>query len=383
MHGEKNGLLYDDHDSRIIGCLPGFDGIIPYGAVSIGSHAFAGCRAEQIILPESVTYLEEGAFADSVSVKSVVLPKYLKKLPPYLFKDCRSLEKVEFPFEVESFPAGLFSGCSSLEAVPFRAGLSSLPEKVFSGCSRLVSVVIPDTVHSIASFAFENCSGLTTLVLPAGLDFIHDKAFSGCPDLQHIRISENNTKYFTAGDGCLYERQPGTNRLILPVSVPHRKTNSVTGISSGRTGGASADTALVEYLKSTAGYFTESTGSCSGTEQGELFVLVVNTGDAIPRPLEDCCLRIADFFGLSRLYFFCNFPLEKPEFLHRIQELSVSHNFVVAITAPKVSLMSDKEKNFIQAFSIDMKKNEEFVRNLNNHRSVQIPFKLVVRNPAE
>ena len=62
---------------------------IPYGIERIGLGAFSNCRnLEELILPDSITEIGNSAFMDCKSLKKVVFSKNIKVLPNGLFSFC-------------------------------------------------------------------------------------------------------------------------------------------------------------------------------------------------------------------------------------------------------------------------------------------------------
>ncbi len=220
---KKGGLIY----SSDLKCVFGLDadstefrGTVPSGAVRIEEDAFSCCNLTEIILPDSVQETGANLFCNSKKLEHVKLPSGLKELSPFMFCGCSSLKKVDMPLEVNDFPEGLFAECSSLEEIPFRAGIKTLPEGVFSGCSSITSLVIPETVESIQTDAIVGCTKLRTIVLPANLKEFQDGAIKDCPSISRIRISDDNSLYFTDEEGSvLYRRKAdGTGIPIFQVT---------------------------------------------------------------------------------------------------------------------------------------------------------------------
>lgn len=215
----KNGLVYNsdlhvllavDTDSKL------FNGRVPFGVHEITDDLFSDCPYTSISLPDSVTKLGNCIFENSTRLERIKLPAQVTSLPPYLFSGCTALTKVTMPNTVEDFPEGLFYNCSSITEIPFRAGIKTLPENVFAGCTSLSSIVIPDSVTTIGPNAFAGCTALESVVLPASLDSLDPSAFSDCGKLHFIRISDDNTRFYTQ-DGNLYEKNGEGDRLLIDV----------------------------------------------------------------------------------------------------------------------------------------------------------------------
>jgi len=69
------------------------------------------------------------------------------------------------PNSVTSIESGAFFGCFGLTSVDIPNSLTSIDNIVFKGCSGLTSVTIPNSVTSIGNSAFYECTGLTSITI--------------------------------------------------------------------------------------------------------------------------------------------------------------------------------------------------------------------------
>ena len=93
----------------------------------------------------------------------LVLPTYVTKINQYAFRNC-----------------------DSLKSVTIGDGVKSIGEWAFYNCFNLTSVVIPDSVESIGEYAFYNCFNLTSVTMPDSVTSIGEYAFSGCISLTSV-----------------------------------------------------------------------------------------------------------------------------------------------------------------------------------------------------
>lgn len=114
----------------------------------------------EIVLPQSVTSIENGAFATCIELKSVKIGSGVTKIGDLAFVNCTSLTSIEIPDSVTSVGAQSFQACESLKDVTLGKGLTSISSCMFSGCSALEKIVIPAEVKSIESSAFGDCTKL-------------------------------------------------------------------------------------------------------------------------------------------------------------------------------------------------------------------------------
>lgn len=87
---------------------------LPEGTTVITAGMFDGCQAEEIVIPEGVTHIEENAFANCPNLKIVILPDSLVEISPKAF------EKVEGVTIVcsENSVGAKFAGENNVNLVP-------------------------------------------------------------------------------------------------------------------------------------------------------------------------------------------------------------------------------------------------------------------------
>ena len=111
------------------------------GTRIIGESAFDNLLIQEVILPEGVVMIGEGAFWDCVSLRHVELPDSLMIIGDRAFCNCRELTDVTLP-----------------------PNLYAIGPSAFVDCWKLTSIDIPETVRYIGSEAFCN-TGLTEVWL--------------------------------------------------------------------------------------------------------------------------------------------------------------------------------------------------------------------------
>lgn len=206
---------------------------LPNGLISIKELAFngAGIKAKEIILPDSISYLGEGAFFGAGKIETIKLPNNLKDIPNVCFESCRYLKNVEFgdkiseigsgafndcrnlksitlPSSLRLMKDGVFRDCFSLETVIFSDGCQvSIPYASFYNCKRLKNILMPEGIENIGNSvdgwytdegAFENCSSLNEITIPKSIKNINNNTFKGCNNLTKIKgyICSGAKKYY-------------------------------------------------------------------------------------------------------------------------------------------------------------------------------------------
>lgn len=201
-----------------------------YTVTAIEEEALSMSDIKNLTVPDSITYLGNGAFSDFYTLEEITLGKGITILPASVFTDSFNLKKVNLPVTITKFGtltkkiAGIesesnagwqFAGCKSLEEITLPSELEVLPAYVFYGCSQLKKVVFPDSlteflfesdfsingedveVKNLRSNLFSNCDALESIVLPAGLKYIPPKTFSNCKNLSEVIIQKAVTEIMT------------------------------------------------------------------------------------------------------------------------------------------------------------------------------------------
>ena len=149
---------------------------------TIGNAAFERSAVTSVTIPDSVTAIHDGAFAN-----------------------CSQLTNISIPNSVTSIGFSAFEHCTSLKSITLPSSLRSISEALFFCCSQLTTIHIPDSVLSIQDYAFENCTRLETIRIPVSVTSIGVYAFNGCPSSMTVTYSGSKTQW---------DKITGTNNLL-------------------------------------------------------------------------------------------------------------------------------------------------------------------------
>lgn len=140
-----------------------------YTVTSISSGAFStsnvrGGSLHSVVIPNSVTYIGEGAFGWQYYLESINIPEGIS-----------SIEKNAF--------CGL-----GISALVLPSSLTYIGENAFQSCRNLQNVIIPQNVYNIDKSAFYNCENLVSIQFPTeNLRYIGERAFYNS-GLTHVEI---------------------------------------------------------------------------------------------------------------------------------------------------------------------------------------------------
>jgi hypothetical protein len=167
----------------------------PVTQVSIDSRAWGDhrWRITSVVIPDTVTRLDNMSFGGLSGLQNVTLPKGITKIPEYMFY--RSyLTSFTIPAGVTEIGDDAFSDCTRLASVTIPDGVTEIGNRAFKGCTSLASVTIPDGVTEIGDVAFRDCTSLASINIPGSVKEIGNDAFMGCTSLASVTIADGVTK---------------------------------------------------------------------------------------------------------------------------------------------------------------------------------------------
>lgn len=162
-----------------------------------------------------------------------------------------TVRNVVVPDTVTTIGEGAFESCKNLESIVLSKRLQEIYRGAFHNCTKLKSIVLPNTIKKIGISAFEGCHSLSSVTLGTGLREIGIWAFNDCPSLKSITIPANVTyigaKAFGSTPITVYgysgsaaeEEYAGKSGNVAFVLLD-KKTTGVTIKASNKTMTASA-----------------------------------------------------------------------------------------------------------------------------------------------
>lgn len=123
--------------------------------------AFQDCQITSIVLPNTITSINAGAFDGCRSLTKIVLPEQLTNIGAASLANCTALQELSIPSTVTSFGSYTFGNCSNLKTISIPDGVSALCEGCFMGCG-IDSLYVPDGMQTLAdnSLAVRNLKAL-------------------------------------------------------------------------------------------------------------------------------------------------------------------------------------------------------------------------------
>lgn len=161
---------------------------------TIGERMFTSRGLQTILLPKSVTSIDDRAFSSCHSLNKVVIyENSVKTIGMAAFEYCSSLADIVLPEGVTTIARSAFNGCTKLSEINIPKKITAINNATFSGCVSLRNMIIPDNIQSIGGRAFWHCKGLVSVVIPNSVKSIEYEAFNGCSALKSIVLPEGMT----------------------------------------------------------------------------------------------------------------------------------------------------------------------------------------------
>lgn len=159
----------------------------------IGGYAFHSTAIEELKLPDSLVYIEEGAFEASTNLRSVFIPSNVKCIYGSAFGWCHNLETIMFAKDskLEIIGSNAFEHCKFTKIV-LPDNVQSLGLNTFADCYYLTEIAIPDSVQGkLENDIFNGCTNLQSVIIGNGITEIGTGAFANCSNLQNLVVGNS------------------------------------------------------------------------------------------------------------------------------------------------------------------------------------------------
>ncbi len=296
---------------------------IPAGVQTIGSYAFSGCRNAKFnpALPETLTAIGDYAFQNCANLYAVTLPASLQTIGGYAFY-ASSIQEIVLPEGLFSLGDGAFWFCKALETADFVNSMDiiSIPSNAFNGCSGLRKVYLPFFVEEIGDYAFSGCKSLKSLnffeceeITKIGefafrgcrslksldlfkcenLTTIGSRAFSGCTSLKSLNLPKSlETIGEYAFSGCQAISVISSPSLVPPTIA---NESALNGIDKDVCVLTMPKSVYLDYFRAPYwGQFVEYTASVLVGVDGQGSVMYSNNCGTAPTPV-----KVAAFYATA------------------------------------------------------------------------------------
>lgn len=180
----RKGFVYNDKDvsSSLSGLYSGNIEELDYTSANdtlyVNLFANAG-KLKRITVRGDVKKIEGDLFGYKADASEIILPETITEIGDGAFKNCPNLVKISIP-NVAKIGANAFDGCVSLGEVVADGNIVSIGDYAFRNCAKLGELDIGNKLVSIGNGAFENCEALYRFEIPASVTTIGNGAFANC-----------------------------------------------------------------------------------------------------------------------------------------------------------------------------------------------------------
>ena len=273
--------------------------VIPDTIETIGNGAFEKCQGITTLnLPKSVKNLGANAFSGT-DIACVTIPTTVVSIGEKAFAELKNLEYVEFEIESDNGRYGLqsiaqnaFEGCPVPKYVTAPMGILSkikdcfsfvetinvignddIPAQAFSGWipQKSRAINIDEGVRKIGDMAFADCE-MTSFVLPASVTEVGVGILTYCP-IESLSVASGNARYYVKNNyiidsyshsiviACKNSGEIPTSFKYVTVNNKNVKEYDVTSIANGAFKGVEIDKITIpSNVKSIGDYaFEQST----------------------------------------------------------------------------------------------------------------------------
>ena len=189
--------------------------VLPNSVVFIGERAYAGCgNLGKVVLGEGVLHIGASAFADCDDLHYFTIQSAVNSMGAWIFQNSLYLyeidlgdkietigaqmlmgsiyiESITIPDSVKTIGQGAFLSCTALKKVVIGNGVTTITEDAFQNCAQLTEVTMGDNVKVIGKAAFSSCAALEAITLSNSVEEIHSLAFASCPSLKTIKVGDS------------------------------------------------------------------------------------------------------------------------------------------------------------------------------------------------
>ena len=197
---------------------------LPSNAEFLGAGVCRDCKAlETVNIPDGIDNINNSAFLNCSTLQEVTIPASVKEISFYAFENCTSLKKVTFNKGLKLINQEAFKNCTSLTSVTLPEGLTEMENAAFANCTSLTDVVLPNTLTTIwtqsmffEDGAFAGCTALKSITLPSSLETLGSCTFFNCTELSEVIINGEGLKEIEAG---AFAKCPALKEITLPKSA--------------------------------------------------------------------------------------------------------------------------------------------------------------------
>ena len=123
------------------------------------------------------------------------IPNEIMKINEMAFYNCNSIKSVKFNSSIKTIGSLSFYSCNNLEEINIPNSVTKIGDNAFGDCRKLASINIPNSVMEIGAGAFRDCIKLASITIPSSVSSINYYTLKGCNNLEKIIIYNEKCKF--------------------------------------------------------------------------------------------------------------------------------------------------------------------------------------------
>lgn len=305
------------------------DGSVIYSKDGTEITYILGDVPETFEIKEGVTTLKSGVFAGKATLKKVIIPVSVTVVEEKAFYDCLGLETVQFAENsaLDTIGASAFRNCISLKSISIPSKVTTLNPYTFYNCKSLVKAVLPENLTRIGyyvsggteklsssgGYVFAHCENLAEINIPESVKWIQNYSFLNCKSLRTIDLNVANGQLGEAAFAHCESLETVTLCADLK-TLPSKAFIYCYSLSDIHTAGATGETANVADLSQITSFGSNAFQHCTGLKKVTLST--DSSFTALSNYLFDGCSALEEVTLPNQLtylgtYTFCNSGLKK------------------------------------------------------------------------
>jgi len=171
--------------------------IVPNSVTKINEKGFRGCyKLRKLTLSKNLTYIGPHAFESCGQLEELYIPDGVTCIEEYAFNKCHGLEKLRLPNSLTKVGKHSFDGIPESCFTSYEGGIylgnSHNPYLALYGCEEnLETFIACGATRVVADEAFANQTSLKSVTLAGEVTNVPNHAFLNCPSLENISIGMN------------------------------------------------------------------------------------------------------------------------------------------------------------------------------------------------
>ena len=265
-------------------------------------------RVSEVVIPDTVSVIGEGAFEENLMLESVTFPEGLNQICKHAFRGCKNLLQINIPSNLECIGRDAFAGCENLNmkiVLPEKTKTanfekSGIKEIVFTNQTVNEEILFTNrTVNELPYSFVRGCKQLERVTVPVTVKYLLDN-FTGCTSLKEIIAPGTHLKYI--GITGL-----GSPRIKYPDFI---REAAVAGFI--RCYDKYIENVFDEYIDYLNKMLLKYAAMIIKNDACELLEIIDSEGNSVQKYKEDLLIPLAKAYGASKcLGFLTNLEIKK------------------------------------------------------------------------